>query len=97
MRDTTTSSDSENDSVVVSLALKHVPTPMQGEQNTSLLPRKSYFIFNLEDQFVFYSMSSIESICHAMASSLHGWLPAHQAKKSDSKLPSLKALSCVHS
>ncbi|PLW45656.1 hypothetical protein PCASD_07087 [Puccinia coronata f. sp. avenae] len=68
---------------------------MQGEQNTPLLPRKSYFIFNLEDQFVFYSMSSIESICHAMASSLHGRLPAHQATKPDSKLPSLKASSCV--
>lgn len=33
---------------------EHVPTPMQADQNTPLLPRKSYSIFNLEDQFLFY-------------------------------------------
>jgi hypothetical protein len=38
---------------------------MQADQNTPLLPRKSYSIFNLEDQFLFYGMSSIESICRA--------------------------------
>ncbi|PLW14736.1 hypothetical protein PCASD_18773 [Puccinia coronata f. sp. avenae] len=32
---------------------------MQGEQNTPLLPRKSYFIFNLEDHQ--------ETICVSMA------------------------------